>query len=105
MVPPPSSIPPPTEESSSSSSSSDSESDREARQRREAGHVDLAPSLQLEPKALPEESRPGLGNYDKSFIGRAAVPPRRYTCDDCGQVFAKKSALDEHTVRARRLAG
>lgn len=29
---------------------------------------------------------------------RAAVPPRRFTCEECGQVFAKKSALEMHFV-------
>lgn len=32
--------------------------------------------------------------------GRAAIPPRRYTCDDCGMTFAKASALAEHVVRS-----
>lgn len=29
----------------------------------------------------------------------AAVPPRQFACEECGMVFAKKSALSEHFVR------
>lgn len=93
----------PTLNSPSSSTTSDSESD--------TGSLRLPSSLPLPGKRESNSEEWEIQAPKNEFVssgkdagkllgqGRAAVPPRRYTCLDCGQAFAKKSALDEHVVR------
>lgn len=95
-----SNLPPSTPNSnSSSSSSSDSE-------------IDILPPSASDKKRSPNIVEWEVQSDHKEFLsggskskagsllgqGRAAVPVRRYTCEDCGEAFAKASALAEHIV-------
>lgn len=87
---------------SSSSTTSDSESD--------TGSLRLPSSLPLPGKRESNLEEWEIQAPKNEFVsdskdagkslgqGRAAVQPRRYTCQDCGMVFANRTALDEHVV-------
>lgn len=79
----------PTEEDYSSSSSSDSDSSLPSPSSSSSSSSSSSTSTKAQIKTLPILFELGCRTL-------AAVPPRRYTCEDCSMTFNKASALAEH---------